>query len=99
MNLPNIQSQHPNIYSEFIRSCELEQEAANLIKQSQQIRINALNQLRMQLGWTKTLLAKTIGFQAQFFFRIEQGHYPMKEKYLEKVDEGLNVKLTNPAAE
>lgn len=90
MTLPNIQSQHPFIHTEFVCASNLESQAAELLKKANQTRINALEQLRMQQGWSKSHLAKMIGFQPQFIFRILQGKYPMKECYLEKVDAGLN---------
>jgi len=91
MTLPNIQAHHPFIHAEFVCASELERQAADLLKKANQTRINALEQLRMQQGWSKTKLASVIGFQPQFLHRILQGKYPMKEKYLEKVDAGLNV--------
>jgi len=90
MTLPNIQSQHPFIHTEFVCASNLERQAAELLKKANQTRINAVEQLRMQQGWSKSHLAKVIGFQPQFIFRILQGKYPMKECYLEKVDAGLN---------
>lgn len=90
MNLPNIQFQHPNIYDSFIEASELERQAAKLLEKANQTRINALEQLRKQQGWSKSHLAKMIGFQPQFIFRILQGKYPMKAEYLERVDAGLN---------
>ena len=90
MLLPNIQSQHPDIHASFVEASELEHQAAELLEKANQTRINALEQLRMRQGWSKSHLAKVIGFQPQFIFRILQGKYPMKECYLEKVDVELN---------
>ena len=92
MNLPNIQSQHPDIHTKFVEASDLERQAAELLKQANNKRINAIEQLRMRLGWPKSHLAKVIGFQPQFIFRILQGKYPMKKCYLKKVDTELNVK-------
>lgn len=90
MILPNIQSQHPDIHEDLLFASNLERQAAELLKKANQTRINAVEQLRMRQGWSKSHLAKVIGFQPQFIFRILQGKYPMKECYLEKVDAGLN---------
>jgi len=90
MTLPNIQTHHPLIHAEFVCASELERQAADLLKKANQTRINALEQLRMQQGWSKTKLASVIGFQPQFLHRILQGKYPMKAAYLERVDAGLN---------
>lgn len=93
MTLPNIQSQHPFIHAEFVCASNLERQAAELLKKANQTRINALEQLRMCQGWSKSHLAKVIGFQPQFIFRILQGKYPMKECYLEKVDAELSDEM------
>jgi hypothetical protein len=90
MTLTNIQTHHPFIHTEFVCASELERQAADLLKRANQTRINALEQLRMQQGWSKTKLASVIGFQPQFLHRILQGKYPMKAAYLERVDAGLN---------
>ena len=90
MNLPNIQSQHPDIHAEFVESSDMEIQAKDILQRANQLRINAVEQLRMRQGWSKSHLAKVIGFQSKFIFRILQGKYPMKEGYLEKVDAGLN---------
>ena len=93
MTLPNIQSQHPDIYEDLLCASELERHAAEVIKQANGKRINALEQLRMRQGWSKSHLGKVIGFQpeSRFIFRILQGKYPMKEGYLEKVDAWMNA--------
>ena len=91
MTLPNIQSQHPDIYEDLLCASELERRAAEVIKQANSKRINALEQLRMRQGWSKSHLAKVIGFQPQFIFRILQGKYPMKAGYLERVDAVMNA--------
>lgn len=90
MNLPNIQSQHPDIHAEFVEASDMELQAKDILQRANQTRINAVEQLRMRQGWSKSHLAKVIGFQPQFIFRILQGKYPMKECYLEKVDAWLN---------
>ena len=90
MTLSNIQSQHPDIHDSFSEASNLERQAAELLEKANQTRINAVEQLRIRQGWSKSHLAKVIGFQPQFIFRILQGKYPMKECYLEKVDAGLN---------
>lgn len=92
MNLPSIQSQHPDIHDSFVEASELERQASELLKKANQTRINALEQIRKRQNWSKSHLAKVIGFQPQFIFRILQGKYPMKECYLEKVNAGLNAK-------
>lgn len=96
MTLPNIQSQHPDIHAEFVEASELERQASELLQKANQTRINAVEQLRMRQGWSKSHLAKVIGFQPQFIFRILQGKYPMKAEYLERVNVGLNVKDHSP---
>lgn len=95
MTLPNIQSQHPDIHAEFVKASDLERQASDLLEKANQTRINALEQLRMRQGWSKSQLAKVIGFQPQFIFRILQGKYPMKAGYLEKVDAGMNTQLSD----
>jgi ribosome-binding protein aMBF1 (putative translation factor) len=95
MTLPNIQSQHPDIHDSFSEASNLERQAAELLEKANQTRINVVEQLRMRQGWSKSHLAKVIGFQPQFIFRILQGKYPMKECYLEKVDAGLNTQLSD----
>lgn len=90
MTLPNIQSQHPDIHAEFVEASDMERQAKDILQRANQTRINAVEQLRMRQGWSKSHLAKVIGFQPQFIFRILQGKYPMKECYLEKVDAWLN---------
>lgn len=91
MNLPSIQSQHPDIHASFVEAFDMELQAKDILQRANQLRINALEQIRKRQNWSKSHLAKVIGFQPQFIFRILQGKYPMKECYLEKVDAGLNV--------
>lgn len=93
MTLPNIQSQHPDIHASFSEASEMELQAKDILQRANQTRINAVEQLRMRQGWSKSHLAKVIGFQPQFIFRILQGKYPMKAEYLEKVDAGLNDEM------
>lgn len=95
MTLPNIQSQHPDIHASFVEASDMELQAKDILQRANQLRINSLEQLRIRQGWSKSHLAKVIGFQPQFIFRILQGKYPMKECYLEKVDAGLNTKLSD----
>ena len=97
MTLPNIQSQHPDIYEDLLCASELDRHAAEVIKQANGKRINALEKLRMRQGWSKSHLGKVIGFQpeSRFIFRILQGKYPMKARYLERVDAGMNTQLSD----
>jgi hypothetical protein len=97
MTLPNIQSQHPDIHASFVEASDLERQASDLLKRANQLRINALEKIRMRQGWSKSHLGKVIGFQpeSRFIFRILQGKYPMKAGYLEKVDAGMNAQLSD----
>lgn len=98
MNLPNIQSKHPVIYSDLAHSERLLKDAEELVKKAHYLRQHAVECLKKAENWTGVQLARNCGFTVQYLHGIKHGKYCWKDEYLEKIDGVLNTQLADEPA-